>query len=382
MPNLKTEILHTATDMEFGNKYDELEDTVFGYADGYGDEDYSDYCDDSDDGFSAFLEDIDFSEIRGNDFRKNLKSVNRQLQTKVVAPNAKVVVEGKGRGLNAKLPRSGQRIIAPAGRDVVIEGRQKPRKPVTEAQKRSVPKMMRSARPIAPQQTKLPVGGKVNIKGKPQKISKVIVPDDKKVIVQGVSDFILSQGSKVDSIKNVGYYKGKRLEELVLTFNNNTPLPFVLELFNPSMPLDYLYSTSLNINNKIEVGGGQISYTDVLFNILANSTMIPNAQFVFSGASVNQQRVIPIRVKNKSITGEQKIYPFNLDLKVDNMQVASDIVYFDFFQSINRPYIPDGMDVIEYTILPNMVVTMAFYYDQINLKKLLRPEARYDKGLM
>ena len=64
------------------------------------------------------------------------------------------------------------------------------------------------------------------------------------------------------------------------------------------------------------------------------------------------------------------------------MQVAKDIVFFDFFDTINRPYIPDGMDVIKYTVLPNMTVTMAFFYDQISLKKVFRKEARNDKGLL
>jgi hypothetical protein len=386
--------------MEFDNNtYDELEQKAFGYAEGLNDpnegmEFVADqaYYDD----FDNSLTDIDFSEMSGGNFKKNFAKVSRKLKTKVIAPDGrKVIVEGSDRNLN--LPKSGQRVIAPENRKVIIEkvGREQMRRPTTFKQTNPIPQrqsmaspQMMKARPTRPtrevtQETQLDGGEKYNVRSKrPQKITKVVVPDDKKVIVQGVSDFILDHNRANDAIKNIGYYKGKKLKELVFTFNNNSALPFEFELFNPSMPLDYLYSTSLNLNDKIQVAGGEISYTDVLFNILANSTMIPNAKFVFSGANVTQQRVQPIKIINKSITGEQKIYPFNLDLQIDTMQVASDIVAFDFFDTINRPYIPDGMDIMKYKVLPNMTVTMAFFYDQISLKKVFRKEARNDKGLL
>lgn len=394
--------------MEANNTYYDLEQRAFGYAEGMDDpnegmEFVADqaYYDD----FDNSLTDIDFSEIRGGNFKKNFAKVSRKLKTKVIAPDGrKVIVEGKDRDLD--LPTSGQRIIAPENRKVIVEGvgREEIVKPqvAQKASKRPTairkerpqtskrpqmasPKMMK-ARPTRQvrQETQLDGGEKYNVRSNKgnQKLSRVIVPDDKKVIVQGVSDFILDQSAAANNIKNIGYYKGKKLKELVLTFNNNSALPFELELFNPSMPLDYLYSTSLNLNDKIKVAGGEISYTDVLFNILANSTMIPNAKFVFAGANVTQQKVEPIKMINKGITGEQKIYPFNLDLQIDTMQVASDIVAFNFFDTINRPYIPDGMDVMKYRILPNMTVTMAFFFDQISLKKVFRKEARNDKGLL
>jgi hypothetical protein len=242
------------------------------------------------------------------------------------------------------------------------------------------PRIMQS-KPV--EETQLDGGESYNVRSKnSQKISKVIVPDNKNVIVQGVSDFILSQSPTGDMIKNIGYYKGKKLKELVLTFNNDSGNDFDLELFNPSMPLDFLYSTSLNLNDKIQVAGGEVAYTDVLFNILANSTMIPNAKFVFAGAQISAQKNESIRVINKSIDGKDKVSPFGLNLQVDTMQVADDIVFFDFLNTINRPYIPDGMDVLKYKILPNMTVTMGFYYDQISLKKVFRKESRNDKGVL
>lgn len=366
------------------NKYDELEKIAFGYSEGMGnsmDENSEEFIPNLSyyDNFDYSLTDIDFSDFRGN-YKTNLSKLKGKLKTKVIAPQGReVVVEGRGRDLN--LPKYGQKVIAPSDRKVIVEGKQKPqvkrKKDIIP-----VPQMMKKSRGNV--QTSLEGGENYNIRSNrgPQKISKVVVPDDKKVIIQGVSDFILSQDKTADSVKNIGYYKGKKLKELVLTFNNNSALDFELELFNPSMPLDYLYSTSLNLNDKIQVAGGEVSYTDVLFNILANSTMIPNAKFVFAGPSLSAQKVQPIIMKNKSIEGKEKVYPFNLDLQVDTMQVQSDIVFFDFFDTINRPFIPDGMDIMSYKILPGMTVTMAFFYDQISLKKLFRKEARYDKGLL
>lgn len=394
--------------MDIDETYNELEQRAFGYAEGLDDpNDSVDFVDDVSyyEDFDNSLTDIDFSEIRGGSFKKNFAKVNSRLKTKVIAPeNRRVIVEGRDRDLD--LPSSGQKVIASSNRKVIVEGRggkqmSKPRpkpqpQPKQKAKQRIVeeipnvvkrprmesPKMMKPRKRVK-EQTQLDGGEKYNVKSKrPQKISKVVVPDEKKVIVQGVSDFIIDKKGTADSVKNIGYYNGKKLKELVFTFNNDSALPFELELFNPSMPLDYLYSTSLNINDKIQVAGGEVSYTDVLFNMLANSIMIPNAKFVFAGGSVSQQKVEPIKMINKGVTGEQKIYPFNLDLQIDTMQVQSDIVFFDFFDTINRPYIPDGMDVMKYKILPNMTVTMAFFFDQISLKKVFRKEARYDKGLL
>jgi hypothetical protein len=64
------------------------------------------------------------------------------------------------------------------------------------------------------------------------------------------------------------------------------------------------------------------------------------------------------------------------------MQVANDIVYFDLIKRLNRPFIPDGMDVIKYVIKAGMTVTLCFYYKQISLKKFFFKEARYSKDLM
>lgn len=219
---------------------------------------------------------------------------------------------------------------------------------------------------------------------KSNNIRDIKIPKDRKTIVNGVSNFILSQKHSADSIKNIGYYKGKKLKKLLLTFNNNTALPFNLELFNPSMPLDYLYATSLNLNDKIQVGGNMsdISYSDVLFYLLANPTHIVNATFVFSGTALQQQISNPLIFKSKNTAGEEYIDPQLMQLNLDNMQVANDIVYFEVSKKLNRPFIPDGMDVIKYEVLPFMFITMCFYYEQKSLKRFFYEEARNNKKII
>jgi hypothetical protein len=217
----------------------------------------------------------------------------------------------------------------------------------------------------------------------PRKMAKVIVPKDRPVIVEGVSKFILSQSAKDNAIRQIGYYRGEKLQEMVLIFNNNnSAVDFQVEIFNPSMPLDYLYSTSQNLNNKIQVAGGSTQYTDVLFNILANPTLIPNCKFVFDGPQLAKQVSIPLEVNNKNSAGVLKVDPISLALKFDTMQVANNIVFFDMHEALNRPFIPDGMDVIKYTVLAGMTVTMAFFYKQVSLKKVFYQEARDSKKLL
>jgi hypothetical protein len=216
------------------------------------------------------------------------------------------------------------------------------------------------------------------------KSSRVVVPRDKPVIVENVSKFILSQTRKDEALKNIGYKDGKKLKELVLVIANDSDIDFNVNLFDPSMPLDYLYSTSQNLNDKIIVQGGLIQYTDVLFNILANPVMIHNAYCTVSGSNsdIERQVTVPIQFKNKNLQGHVLIDPFNLSLTIDTMQVANNIISFNFQQSIGRPYFPDGMDTMNYTVYANTNVTMAFFYEQISLKKVFYEEARKSKRLL
>lgn len=342
----------------------------------YEDEEDSDYLDDENyDSFDAAVEDIDFSYFSTSyGFKKSFDQVNNKVKAKE----------------NVKL----KKVTAPPNRPVIIEG-VKPRtlnRPTVNAfTKKSVPYEKPQSKISSLKNKQLrniplkgtPIKKSTDLFRKGQgKISKIIVPNDKKVIVEGVSKFILSQKKADDACRNTGYYKGEKLKELILTFNNDSAIDFNLEVFNPSMPLDYLYSTSLTLNDKIQVGGGNVSYTDVLFNLLANPTLIVNAKFVFAGPLLQQQISVPLIVKNKRIDAVEKIDPYNLSLQVDNMQVQSDQVCFNIEGTFNRPYIPDGMDVIQYKVLQGMTVTMCFYYKQVSLKKVFFEEAEKSKKLL
>lgn len=225
-------------------------------------------------------------------------------------------------------------------------------------------------------------GARITSKGKDRPISRVLVPRDRKVIVEGVDRFMLSQDPCDVAVKGIGYYKCKKLKSMVFTFNNNSALDFNLELFNPSAPLDYLYSTSQNINNKISVAGdGVTQYTDVLYNMLANPAIIYNARIVVSGDVAGQQAQSLI-FKNKNVMGEQKVAPLQVSLNLDNMQVQNSVINFDIIGSLNRPFIPDGMDVIQYKILAGNTVTLAFFFEQKQIKDMYYQEARESKKLL
>ena len=270
-----------------------------------------------------FIEDIDFSEFKGKSFKSNLHKVKK-------------VVAKKNR---AKKPSTKEFFV----------------------KKRAT------------------LYGKANSRGEVKTTKRIIVPSTQKVIIEGVDKFIL--GEDKCGVKDIGYYKCKKLEELVFTMNNNSGNDFDVELFNPSQPLDYLYSMSGNINNKIQVAGGVVSYTDVLFNILGNPMHIVNAKFTFAGASYLNQINQPLIFQNKRATGEQRVEPFQLQLQVDNMQVANDIVFFDL-NTLGRPFIPNGMDIIKYKVLAGNTVTFAFYYRQKDLRKLFYDEANNNKKLL
>lgn len=212
-------------------------------------------------------------------------------------------------------------------------------------------------------------------------ISKVLVPRDRKTIVQGVGDFILND--KLNSVKDIDKWDGKQLKQIVFIFNNNSALPFNLELFNPSEMMDYLYCTSQMLNSKIQVDGGKVSYTDVLFNCLANPPFIYNAKFIIDGPLATEQIAQPLTFINKNSRGKQITDPIQLLLHIDNMQVEGrHISFFEVFKHLQRPFIPDGMDVIGYKVLPGNTITMAFFCKQPLLKERLFKEAKHNSKLL
>lgn len=220
-------------------------------------------------------------------------------------------------------------------------------------------------------------------KGTHKTAGRIIIPRDRKVVVEGVDRFILD--NKNDIYKNIGYYKGKKLKQIVFTFNNEGSNDFNLEIFNPSNPLDYLYSTSLNLNNRIVVSGGKASYSDILFYVLANPTHMPNARFVVSASSqalILAQQNQSLMFTNKSTDGKQFVSPLDINQELDTMQFQNTVVNFDIIGNLKRPYIPDGMDVINYTILAGCTVTLCFYFEQIQLKRFFYDEAKKNKNLL
>lgn len=290
------------------------------------------------------LSDIDFSEMRG-DFRSSMKSINKKLDKK---------------GAN-----KGQKVIRKKG---AIKPKRR-KKPLTQ-------------QVGVGQKNDQGQKGGAKIMGGKKQLSKVIVPRDRKVIVEGVSKFILSDGPQVNATKNIGYYKGKKLLCMVLTVNNQTGLDFDVDFFDPSFPLNYLFNTSQNINDMVSVANSPTSYTDVLFNLLANPTMIVNAKCIVSGPTVDQQINQSLTFQNKNIEGKEKVNPYNIFLQKDAYQFQNTTISFDIMGGLNRPFIPDGMDVARYKVLKDMSVTFGFYYKQVSLKKFFYKEAREHKGLL
>jgi hypothetical protein len=297
---------------------DFYEEDIYGNADGDA------YFEESD-----IIDDIDFSEFKGKDFKSKLRKVNKVVAKKVAKKNK------------------------PLDKDFIVK-------------KKAV------------------LYGKSYGGGTEKTTKRIIVPSTQKVIVEGVDKFIMGDDDKCDTLKNIGYYNCKKLKELIITINNDSDNEFLVSLFDPSQPLDYLYATSGNLNNKVQIAGGIVQYSDVLFNILGNPIHIPNAKLTFAGptASILQQQINqPFIFTNKSATGTQVVEPLQLQLQVDTMQVANDIVFFDLSQ-LGRPFIPDGMDVIKYKVLPGCTVTFAFFYRQREIKRFFFKEARTNKKLI
>ncbi len=242
-------------------------------------------------------------------------------------------------------------------------------------EKRSLKKRpVRSKRPAVappPPRRKKPLVKDIGVKnratiidkkgGKNKTAEKVFIPDDRKVIIEGVNNFILDNSVGANAYKQMGYLNGKKLKSLVITFNNDSLNDFDIDLFNPSFPLDYLHSSGNNINDKVKIAGGTTSYTDLLFNILANPVQLYQAKFQVSGinkaAQINQALII----KNKDIAGVEKVRPFQMQLNVDIDQNQNDMIYFDLPKTLNRPFIPDGMDTITYKVLAGSTITFCFY---------------------
>ena len=134
--------------------------------------------------------------------------------------------------------------------------------------------------------------------------------------------------------------------------------------------------------NRIAVAGDfKVSYTDLLFNILANPVLIANAKFQATGLQANDQFNQPMIFKNKNIAGHQKVFPIQNSLNIDNDQTQKQIIYWDIQKTLGRVFSPNGMDILEYTILAGTNVVFGFYYKQLTLNKVFLPELR-NKGVL
>ena len=71
-----------------------------------------------------------------------------------------------------------------------------------------------------------------------------------------------------------------------------------------------------------------------------------------------------------------------MQLNVDIDQNQNDMIYFDIPKTINRPFIPDGMDSIRYKVIAGSTITFGFYYQQVSLKKFFYKAAYKAKGLL
>jgi hypothetical protein len=317
------------------------------------------------------VEDIDFSSLEGKDLKKDFKKINKAVSGKKVVARQDVKRKPLSKSNTKPLVKS-KSLVKPTK-----TSRTRPSKPKPTAQSRaSTPRV------------NVPVKNKAVIQSRFGKktTERIIIPEDRKVIVEGVDKFILSNTKESDAIRNIGYYKGEKLKELVLIINNTTPNDFEFELFNPSMPLDYLFSSSQNLNNRILVAGdNKVSYSDMLFNMLANPTLLPNAKFTCTNP-INQNQAFkqfnqPLIFKNKNIAGHEKIHPIQNALNVDIDQQQDELIYWDIMGTLGRAFIPDGMDIISYKVLAGNSVVFGFYYKQVSLKRFFFQEAR-DKNIL
>ncbi len=282
----------------------------------------NDFDDFSDDEAFSFSE-VDFSDFKGDDFKGNLKKLDHRVN---VLQNNKHKSNGKGN----RLAKKAKKLSSPVK-------------------------------------------------------STISVPSDREVIIKGANNMILSKNPTINSQKEISYYKGKKLNMLTLTFNNDSANDFNVNLFDPSTPMDYFFSNGINVNNKIQVAGGTTSYSNMLYNLLANPTMIVSAQVLVSGtipANAASQLSEALVFVNQNIAGLQAVEPVNINLSRDIMQKDDKLVTFEIMKKLNRPFVPDGMDIIQYSILAGNTVTINFYYKQVQIKRMVFEECRIARNLL
>lgn len=303
------------------------------------------------------LDGIDFSSLVG-DFKTGLKKITKQSDINVNKITS---------------------VIAPTNRKVTISGKTKPLSFFEEFKKTKKSKTP-AKKIVNSLKLNKEWGKKDNSKG------SISVPSDREVIINGVNNFILNkEDCGALDLKSIGYCNGKKLKEMVFIINNEGNIDFTAELFNPSTPMDYYQATSQNINDKISVAGqgvDGVQYTDVLSHMMSNPTRIINSRITITAPDNNKllaQRNINFGISQKDLRAYIDTTPINIPQLLDKFQFQSNIIAFNFAKELNRPYVPDGMDILRYTVLAGCTVSIAFYYEQKMLKKYFYKDMRDNK---
>jgi hypothetical protein len=309
------------------------------------------------------LENIDFSSLIG-DFKSSLKKLTKQTKKNEEKIN---------------------KIIAPRNRTVIVENT--PFKNTKSVSKKTTPKKKVVNSLKLHKDWGVKKFADIESKGK-KAITNIIVPRDRKTIIEGVNRFILSDNCGAVDLKSIGYCNGKKLKEMVFIINNEGNINYTVELFNPSTPMDYYQATSQNINDKISVAGQNVNgvqYTDVLSHMMSNPTRIINSKIVITAPNSNilfAQRDFNFNITQKDLRAYTDTEPINIPQLLDKFQFQSNILAFNFQNELNRPYVPDGMDILRYTILAGCTVSIAFYYEQKMLKKYFYKDLRDNKHIL
>jgi hypothetical protein len=205
--------------------------------------------------------------------------------------------------------------------------------------------------------------------------AKVLVSDDRKIIIEGVDKFMMSNDN--DSEKKIGWYKGEKLKQLAFTIDNTDGVEFEVDLFRPSERTSYLIANSQDLNDKIIVGAGTtVSYQDIVMNMLSNPAMLLHVQMTFAGQNVSGQLNQPLRFMSSNIASEQVVKPVATQLFFDIQQFQNNTVRFSLIDRLQRGYVPDGLDWIRYKVLAGTSVNMVFFYKQQHLKDFFFKETR------
>lgn len=142
--------------------------------------------------FDDSISDIDFSNLAGKDFKKSFKQANRKIATKTIEKKT--------------LKKAKRPMVRGAVKKKTVTTQVR-----TQSGKRLPVRKERLSKEIGVRR-----GAKINRAEK--KISRILVPADKKVIVEGVNKFILSQKPNDNAVKNIGYYKGKKAKRVGVDF--------------------------------------------------------------------------------------------------------------------------------------------------------------------